>query len=61
MNVCKSAVNSGAVRSLKLKGYVGFDKIASQFVEASTKNGFAFNILCIGKKIYGKYLSKPEL
>ena len=36
-------------RALKLKGYVGFDQIASQHVNKAVKDGFAFNILCIGK------------
>lgn len=42
------------MRTLKLKGYVGFDQIANQCVEKSVKNGFAFNILCIGETGIGK-------
>jgi septin 6/8/11 len=41
-------------RTLKLKGYVGFDKIASQYVNKSVKDGFAFNIMCIGETGIGK-------
>jgi septin family protein len=42
------------LRSLKLKGYVGFDKICDQFVNRVVKEGFAFNILCIGETGIGK-------
>jgi hypothetical protein len=38
----------GNLRELKLKGYVGFDKLATQFVSKQVKDGFSFNILCIG-------------
>ena len=41
--------NGNGQRALKLKGYVGFDKIASQLVNKSNKDGYSFNILCIGK------------
>ncbi len=39
---------------MKLKGYVGFDRIANQCVNKSIKSGFAFNILCIGETGIGK-------
>lgn len=35
-------------KPMDLKGYVGFDKIADQYVNRSARDGFAFNILCIG-------------
>ena len=38
-------------RPLDLKGYVGFDNIARQYVAESTRKGFALNILCVGKLI----------
>ena len=41
-------------RILKLNGYVGFDSIAKQLVKKSIKNGFSFNILCIGETGCGK-------
>lgn len=43
-----------SIRSLKLRGYVGFDKIADQFVGKITNSGFALNILCIGDTGIGK-------
>jgi hypothetical protein len=43
--------NGNGSRDLKLRGYVGFDKIASQFVNKQVKDGFSFNILCIGMLI----------
>ncbi len=46
--------NPNLPRSLKLKGYVGFDKIADQYVAKFSKTGFAFNILCIGDTGIGK-------
>lgn len=46
--------NKNDPKPLKLKGYVGFDKIASQYVNKVTKDGFAFNILCIGDTGIGK-------
>ena len=49
-----SSNNNNNIRSLKLKGYVGFDRIANQCVNKSIKSGFAFNILCIGETGIGK-------
>lgn len=37
------------IRTLKLSGHVGFDSLPDQLVNKSVQNGFAFNILCIGK------------
>ncbi|NXG29026.1 SEP10 protein, partial [Dromaius novaehollandiae] len=36
-------------RSLSLSGHVGFDSLPDQLVNKSIKQGFCFNILCIGK------------
>jgi septin 6/8/11 len=41
-------------RTLQLKGYVGFDMLASQFVNRTNKEGYSFNILCIGETGIGK-------
>jgi septin family protein len=43
-----------AERPVDLKGYVGFDKLANQFVAKCVRDGFAFNILCIGETGIGK-------
>lgn len=42
---------SSSPRPVNLKGYVGFDKLANQYVDKCIKEGFSFNILCIGKFI----------
>lgn len=34
---------------MKLAGHVGFDSLPDQLVNKSVQNGFAFNIMCIGK------------
>ncbi|CAF0809831.1 unnamed protein product [Brachionus calyciflorus] len=41
-------------RILKLKGYVGFEKLAHQYVNKIVKEGISFNILCIGETGIGK-------
>lgn len=48
--IAKANANNVEPRSLKLKGYVGFDNIARQYVTESTRKGFALNILCVGKE-----------
>ena len=45
---------STSSRTLKLKGYVGFDKLAAQHVNKTVKDGFAFNVMCIGETGVGK-------
>lgn len=37
------------LRDLKLSGHVGFDSLPDQLVNKSVSQGFAFNILCVGK------------
>lgn len=49
-----STTSDSGERCLKLKGYVGFDKIATQYVTRAVKEGFSFNILCIGETGIGK-------
>ncbi|KAI6078656.1 Septin-10 isoform X1 [Aix galericulata] len=41
-------------RSLPLSGHVGFDSLPDQLVNKSIKQGFCFNILCIGETGTGK-------
>ncbi|XP_066841335.1 septin-10 isoform X7 [Anser cygnoides] len=41
-------------RSLSLSGHVGFDSLPDQLVNKSIKQGFCFNILCIGETGTGK-------
>ncbi|NXE52502.1 SEP10 protein, partial [Casuarius casuarius] len=41
-------------RSLSLSGHVGFDSLPDQLVNKSIKQGFCFNILCIGETGIGK-------
>ncbi|CAG0890072.1 unnamed protein product, partial [Cyprideis torosa] len=41
-------------RTLTLTGHVGFDTLPDQLVEKAVKNGFTFNILCIGETGIGK-------
>jgi hypothetical protein len=36
-------------RTLKLNGYVGFDLIAEQYVSKQIRDGFSFNIICVGE------------
>lgn len=50
-----SAADKSSPRSMHLRGYVGFDKLAKQFVSKSVKEGFAFNILCIGKFMLNQF------
>ncbi|XP_021270100.1 septin-10 isoform X1 [Numida meleagris] len=42
------------LRSLPLSGHVGFDTLPDQLVNKSIKQGFCFNILCIGETGSGK-------
>lgn len=37
-----------------MNGHVGFESLVSQFVNKSRKNGYSFNILCIGETGIGK-------
>ncbi|XP_053936873.1 septin-10 [Cuculus canorus] len=41
-------------RTLSLSGHVGFGSLPDQLVKKSTKQGFCFNILCIGETGCGK-------
>ncbi|XP_074765784.1 septin-10 isoform X1 [Athene noctua] len=41
-------------RTLSLSGHVGFDSLPDQLVKKSIKQGFCFNILCIGETGIGK-------
>ncbi|XP_026705332.1 septin-10 isoform X4 [Athene cunicularia] len=41
-------------RTLSLSGHVGFDSLPDQLVKKSIKQGFCFNILCIGETGVGK-------
>lgn len=52
LNGLNQALNDQRV--LKLAGYVGFDRLAAQYVNKQVKNGFAFNVLCIGETGIGK-------
>ncbi|XP_065597145.1 septin-10 isoform X1 [Cyrtonyx montezumae] len=47
------AQNNG-LRSLSLSGRVGFDTLPDQLVNKSIKQGFCFNILCVGETGSGK-------
>ena len=40
-----SKKTSDSLRSLKLRGYVGFDKIADQQVNKITKSGYVFIVI----------------
>ncbi|KAL3276788.1 hypothetical protein HHI36_012153 [Cryptolaemus montrouzieri] len=42
------------IRYLKTNGYVGFDSLPSKYVRNSVKNGFVFNIMCVGESGIGK-------
>lgn len=37
-----------------MKGYVGFERIADQYVNKMVKDGISFNILCVGETGIGK-------
>ncbi|XP_071600470.1 septin-10 isoform X1 [Heliangelus exortis] len=41
-------------RALSLSGHVGFDSLPDQLVKKAIKQGFCFNILCIGETGIGK-------
>ncbi|NXD16264.1 SEP10 protein, partial [Nothocercus nigrocapillus] len=45
---------NGGYRSLPLSGHVGFDSLPDQLVNKCIKQGFSFNILCIGETGTGK-------
>ncbi|NWU64109.1 SEP10 protein, partial [Pterocles burchelli] len=45
---------NGGYRTLPLSGHVGFGNLPDQLVKKSTKQGFCFNILCIGETGIGK-------
>jgi len=36
------------MRTLALRGHVGFDSLPDQLVNKSVSEGFTFNVLCIG-------------
>jgi len=36
------------MRSLPLRGHVGFDSLPDQLVNKSVTEGFTFNVICIG-------------
>jgi len=36
------------MRSLPLRGHVGFDSLPDQLVNKSISDGFTFNVICIG-------------
>ncbi|XP_068782077.1 septin-10 isoform X2 [Struthio camelus] len=52
-HVARPPQNDG-YRSLSLSGHVGFDSLPDQLVNKSIKQGFCFNILCIGETGTGK-------
>nr|XP_025952727.1 septin-10 isoform X2 [Dromaius novaehollandiae] len=52
-HVARQPQNDG-YRSLSLSGHVGFDSLPDQLVNKSIKQGFCFNILCIGETGIGK-------
>uniref|UniRef100_A0A8B9C8T6 Septin n=3 Tax=Anser TaxID=8842 RepID=A0A8B9C8T6_9AVES len=49
-----TACQNDGCRSLSLSGHVGFDSLPDQLVNKSIKQGFCFNILCIGETGTGK-------
>ncbi|OCT92469.1 septin-8-A [Xenopus laevis] len=46
--------NNETSRTMPLSGHVGFDSLPDQLVEKSIRQGFCFNILCIGETGIGK-------
>ncbi|XP_065312880.1 septin-2-like isoform X2 [Gordionus sp. m RMFG-2023] len=47
-------MGDSSIRTLKLNGHVGFDTFPEQLVSKSIRQGFIFNILCIGETGLGK-------
>uniref|UniRef100_A0A8B9QAW8 Septin n=1 Tax=Apteryx owenii TaxID=8824 RepID=A0A8B9QAW8_APTOW len=52
--VFSSDIQNDGCRSLSLSGHVGVDSLPDQLVNKSIKQGFCFNILCIGETGIGK-------
>lgn len=48
-------LQSKTTRALSLGGHVGFDILPDQLVNKAVIAGFAFNILCIGKRLNLSY------
>ncbi|RNA37900.1 septin-8 isoform X5 [Brachionus plicatilis] len=53
-NTKQNASSLKEIKNVKLKGYVGFERIADQYVSKMVRDGISFNILCIGETGIGK-------